>query len=81
MIQCECVEKHVPLPTTYRYIKIKEETVTMCPTTFDNVEQLVLAFKLYGGPPPGSVTKHYSKFVREICLSIWKEHNSQIIMV
>lgn len=74
-MECTCVEKHVPLPTTYRYIKIGKDVVCLCPTTFDNVENLMVAFRLTGAMPPGSVTKHYSKYVREICLRIWKENS------
>lgn len=73
MIGCVCVEKHVPLPVTVFRLKVGEETLTVCPTTWYNIEELMVAFKIYNGPPPGRVTKHYSKYVREICLQLWKE--------
>lgn len=73
MIGCVCVEKHVPLPVTLKSLRVGNEVVDVCPTTCYNVMELLTSFKLYNGPPPGRITKHYSKYVREICLRIWKD--------
>ena len=73
MIECSCVDRHVPLPMTTKTLQVGGDVVHLCPTTYYNVMDLMLEFKIRAGLPPGSVTKHYSKFVREICLRLWKE--------
>lgn len=73
MIGCTCVEKHVPLPVTYKSLRVRGQALTICPTSWYNVMELMTEFKVHEGPPPGRVTKHYSKYVREICLELWKE--------
>jgi hypothetical protein len=76
MIECQCVQKHVPLPANYKQLKVKGEVVSLCPTTYENVMDLLTAFKVHATIPPGHVTKHYSKYVREICFSLWKERQT-----
>lgn len=72
MNECVCVQRHVPLPMTLKSLQVGDDVVYLCPTTFSNVQDLLTAFKVHGTIPPGRVTKHYSKYVREICLMIWK---------
>jgi hypothetical protein len=74
MIECVCVQRHVPLPTSYKKIKVQGELVHLCPTTFANLMDLLTAFKVYATIPPGWFTKHYSKYVRELALNMWKEN-------
>lgn len=76
VVRCACVEKHVPLPVTYKSLSVAGAGLTVCPTTWYNVMELLTEFRVYDGPPPGRVTKHYSKYVREICLTLWKEQLS-----
>ena len=73
-VKCECTARHVPLPMTYRYLRMGGEAVVLCPTTFENVMDLLTHFKTHGTLPPGSVTKHYSKYVRDVALRLWKEN-------
>lgn len=68
---CACVQRHVPLPQHYYEIETGEGVVYVCPTTFFNVQQLAASYQLHDGPPPGSITKHYSKFVRELVLALY----------
>lgn len=75
MIHCVCVERHVPLPMTERSLQVGQDVVGLCPTTYYNVMDLLVEFKIVDGLPPGRVTKHYSKYVREICLRIWKDQH------
>lgn len=75
MIECLCVEKHVPLPVTLKSLKVGGETLALCPTTWYNIMELMTVFKEYDTVPPGRITKHYSKYVREICLRLWQEHS------
>jgi len=70
---CKCVERHVPLPTHYRSLQVGGEVVSLCPTTYENIRDLLMSFQVHDTVPPGKITKHYSKFVREICLRLWKE--------
>lgn len=78
MIECLCVQRHVPLPVSYKHVKVGGEVVHLCPTTYANVMELLTEFKVRGTLPPGSVTKHYSKYVRELCLKLWKERQMGI---
>lgn len=73
MIECQCVERHVPLPMSYKQVKVGEDIVQLCPTTYANVRSLLTEFVIRDTVPPGRITKHYSKYVRELCFSIWKE--------
>lgn len=70
---CACVQRHVPLPSRHYIINVGGETVYVCPTTFFNVQDLIAAYNVYGDQPPGSVTKHFSKFVRDLCLALFRE--------
>lgn len=79
MIDCVCVEKHVPLPLSTHALKVAGSIVALCPTTYENVMELLTAYRKYGTVPPGRVTKHYSRYVREICLSLWQEHESNMV--
>lgn len=72
---CECVQRHVPLPQHYYMVDTAPGTVVcVCPTTFFNVQQLAAQYVAYDGIPPGSVTKHYSKFVRELVLGLYRRN-------
>jgi len=73
MIECQCVERHVPLPLSYRQVEVQGEVVQLCPTTYSNVRNLLTEFIKRDSIPPGRITKHYSKYVRELCLNMWKE--------
>ena len=74
---CSCVQRHVPLPLTYKQIRRRDgETVVLCPTTYDNVRGLLTGYQMFDGIPPGSTTKHYSRYVRELCLDLWRDDQS-----
>lgn len=71
---CQCVQRHVPLPSRQYIINVEDEIVYVCPTTFFNVQDLIAEYQIYGEIPPGSVTKHFSKFVRDLCLALYREN-------
>lgn len=73
--ECKCVQRHVPLPQHYYMITMDEYWVEcVCPTTFFNVQQLTAAYAAHDGIPPGSVTKHYSKYVRDLVLALYRRN-------
>ena len=65
MTGCKCVGKHVPLPMLGYDIEVAGETITVCPTTYENIKDLYAKSK-NGNLPDGWVRKHYSRYVREI---------------
>lgn len=67
--ECECVGKHVPLPVSYYIIRLADGELTLCPTTYDNVLQLLVLCK-DGKMPPGDVRKHYSRYVRNLVIKL-----------
>lgn len=73
--RCYCVGKHVPLPIVYYKIQIGTEIICLCPTTWYNMNKLLTAYRVYGTVPPGSVRKHYSKYVQELVLELWKDYH------
>lgn len=73
-MSCKCVERHVPLPVKTLTMETTEGTVELCPTTFFNVMELLTSYRIYNAPPPGSIQKHYSKYVRELCFALFKEN-------
>lgn len=62
--QCRCVTKHIPTPNTLYKEEIGGETVWLCPTTHSNFILLLTLAASEGRMPEGSVTKHYSAYVR-----------------
>lgn len=66
---CECTTKHVPKPVVF----IEREGKNLCPTTACNLDHLLLEWYRHAGEPPGSITKHYSAFVRSLARSIVRE--------
>jgi hypothetical protein len=73
-VECKCVSKHVPLPTKFYYISITDRVIKVCPTTFFNMEELLAQYQVYETLPPGRVRKHYSKFVQDLCLELWRDN-------
>lgn len=73
-VKCECVGKHVPLPT--QLVKYGGsngvDMVWLCPTTHSNLGALLELYTKYDGVPPGSVRKHYSEYVQRLASDAWK---------
>lgn len=65
---CECCGKHVPLPVIYFQL---ENGLVLCPTTYTNLKELLHEFSKYDTIPPGSIRKHYSKYVQGLAADIW----------
>lgn len=61
---CACSGKHVPKPLTLYLMAIGADTVAICPTSYENVQEFTRALKR--GYVPGSVRKHFSKYIQEL---------------
>ncbi len=72
--QCRCCGKHVPLPLIYYKLLVGGEIEWLCPTTYHNVSKLLASYRVLDRPPPGSIKKHYSKFVQNLVNELWEEH-------
>jgi hypothetical protein len=70
---CGCTSRHVPLPHQLLIVPVGDSEVTVCPTTYFNVVALAREYSVFGGPPPGSLTKHFSKFVRDLVFALYQE--------
>lgn len=66
MIKCKCCTRHVPAPTVTVGIDIPTGRVYICPTGLLNLEDLLKQYDVANGTPPGSVTKHYGKVIRDL---------------
>lgn len=72
-MSCKCVDRHVPLPQKTMRLVTGGVVYDLCPTTYFNVYDLVAEYRVIGNRPPGSLTKHYSKFTRDLAESIWND--------
>ena len=78
-IVCKCVSsKHVPLPKVYYKLLVNGTIVWLCPTTYYNMNKLLTAYRMYDTVPPGSVRKHFSKFVQDLVLELFLEYKGQV---
>lgn len=73
MIGCQCVARHIPKPLTLRPCRTGRGVVWLCPTAFDSVTALVRLMEARAGDVPGSETKHYGKYIRDLAESIYNE--------
>ena len=64
---CECVGKHIPKPTRLYKVDYSGGYIFLCPTALDNLRSLEIEFlSIYGEELPGSIKKHYSKFIQDV---------------
>jgi len=63
---CRCSGKHVPSPHRLYCLERDDVVVYVCPTAYWNLVALMEEFIHHDGNPPGSVQKHYSKFVKTL---------------
>ena len=68
---CSCSNKHVPNPMKYIEISDGGSSVVICPTFLVNLVDLLEQYDLHTGPPPGKITKHYGKDVRDLAKRLW----------
>lgn len=69
---CTCSKKHIPNPMQSIEIYYGEQSSVVCPAFFVNLMSLLDAYDLHSGPPPGSVTKHYGKEIRDLASVVWR---------
>ncbi len=65
---CKCVGKHIPKSNKIYRIDYAAGRIFVCPTALANFHALEVEYVKYDGNPPGSVRKHFSKFVRDLYL-------------
>lgn len=80
-VTCQCVGKHVPLPTVlHRHHVIpkylggtdaSDNLITICPTTHNSVHGLLRQYARFKGLPPGRIRKHYSQYVQDLAERGW----------
>lgn len=78
---CLCSGKHVPrphilhrhhiIPISFGGDNARENLIDLCPTTHENVHNLLRQYKKFNGRPPGRVRKHYSDFVQRLAQEAW----------
>ena len=59
---CDCSTKHVPDPHVFFTVA----GYRLCPTAYENLKLLRKHYKEHQGRPPGSITKHFGKHIRQI---------------
>lgn len=79
-IRCECSKKHVPLPLTYHEVGAGGRVYWLCPTSHENLRDLLTAYVACGSVPDGSVTKHYGKFVRDLAQKMWVDRRGLVML-
>lgn len=70
-ITCSCTNKHVPSPMKLIEISYDDQTRVICPTFLVNLIDLLEEYDLRSASPPGRVTKHYGKEVRDLAKTLW----------
>jgi len=70
-LTCSCSNKHVPNPMQLIEISYDGQRQVVCPTFLVNLIDLLQTYELLSGPPPGSITKHYGKDIRDLAKSLW----------
>lgn len=68
---CTCSNKHVPNPMKWIEISYGDQRRVVCPAFLVNLIDLLEEYDLRSGPPPGRVTKHYGKSVRDLARTLW----------
>lgn len=69
---CTCSKKHIPNPMMLIEIYYGDQSSVVCPAFFVNLMSLLQSYDLHEGPPPGSITKHYGKEVRDLASVVWR---------
>ena len=63
---CQCTTRHIPKPTEEVVLDWHGGQLALCPTAAFNLRSLINQYEVYGGTPPGRVTKRYGKFIRDL---------------
>lgn len=71
---CSCTTKHVPDPRSLCAIDTPDGIVLLCPTGAANLTMLLREYDKVGGVPPGSVTKHYGKYIRDLARVVYTKN-------
>lgn len=69
---CSCSKKHIPNPMRLIEVYYGDRSSVVCPAFFVNLVSLLDLYDLHQGPPPGSLTKHYGKEIRDLALAVWR---------
>lgn len=73
MRDCKCVNRHVPTPLRTAERATPRGVVWLCPVADDNLNLLLEIYEKRAGSVPGSMTKHFGKYIRDLAESIYNE--------
>lgn len=84
--KCLCVGQHVPevhafcthhiLPKSWGGPDTVANKVVLCPSTHENVHQLLNRYVKLGGVPPWSVRRIYGVYARDLATAAWDQRPS-----
>ena len=69
---CQCVARHIPKPVETHPCETPGGVVWLCPTASENLAILVGIYKARSGQVPGSMTKHFGQYVRDLAEQIYQ---------
>lgn len=69
--ECTCSKKHIPNPMRSIEILYGDTSSVICPAFFVNLMSLLDEYDLHDGTPPGRITKHYGKDIRDLASVVW----------
>lgn len=70
---CVCVDRHIPKPLITTACETPGGVVWLCPTSADNLRVLLDIYEKRAGNVPGSLTKHFSKYIRDLAKQIHEQ--------
>ena len=73
MMDCECVNRHIPAALITEACDTGEGVVWLCPTSAANLRLLLGIYEKRAGNVPGSMTKHFSKYIRDLAYTIYSK--------
>lgn len=70
---CECVDRHIPKPVKTIACDAPGGVVWLCPTAEQNLSALLEIYDNRAGEVPGSITKHFGKYIRDLAKQIYQQ--------
>lgn len=70
-MMCKCVIRHTPEPVDLLTRQVNDGTVCLCPTSAHNLDVLLRLYEQRAGSVPGSLTKHFSKYINDLAKDIY----------
>lgn len=73
MMDCKCVNRHIPAALETEPCEVADGVVWLCPTSAANLRLLLRIYEKRAGIVPGSMTKHFSKYIRDLAQQIYSK--------